>query len=91
MEHEQRGDTLDVSQIAWKSPPTRVIIVNWDVAVDKPNESIGIDIIVRDHESYVLAPMSTTKPSILEQVTVESLAALHATEFSCDLRFRVCC
>jgi hypothetical protein len=39
-----------LSQIMWKSPPTRVIKVDWDVAVDKPNESIDIDIIVWDRE-----------------------------------------
>lgn len=85
MEHEQRGDTLDVAQEVWKSPSTGVIKVNWDVAGDKLNQCVCVSIIVWDHESYILVARSTTKPAILEPVAAKALAALHTVEFSRDL------
>lgn len=75
----------DSAPIVWKIPPSSIIKVNWDVAVDKQNKCIHIGIIVRDHKGSVLAAISSTKLVLLDLVTTEAFATLYAAEFRCDL------
>jgi hypothetical protein len=54
----------------WKKTLVGIIKVNWDAAIDKTKERIGIGIIVQDHEGAVLASCSTTKIFLVEALQV---------------------
>lgn len=71
----------------WKKPPTGMSKINWDVIVDKNNGRIGLGIIARDCDGFILAAQSTTKNILIEHVMAKALAAAHAIDFSKELGF----
>lgn len=78
---------LVVPTILWHKPSSGKLKINWDVAVDKGHGRIGVGIIVRDHEGFVLAAHSTTKNILVEPVVAKALAALYAVNFCREMNF----
>jgi len=62
-------------QHSWKKPPIGMVKFNWDVAMDKSHGSIGISIVVQDHEGIVLGAHSTTRNILVEPAVAKALAA----------------
>jgi ribonuclease HI len=67
------------------APQSGLIKVNWDAAIDISGKRMGMGIIARDHEGYVLASMCSIKQFIVDPAVAEAYAALKAVEFCCDL------
>jgi hypothetical protein len=59
-----------------------MIKINWDCI----NGCVGFGIIAKDSKCFVLVAWSTTKNIRVKQVVEEALSALHAAEFSRELR-----
>jgi ribonuclease HI len=59
----------------WQKPPVGSIKVNWDAAVDKEGNRIGLGIVVRDHNGQVVAMQCSTRQFICDPATAEALAA----------------
>lgn len=71
--------------IQWQPPPFGWYKVNWDVAVNKNLQLIGVGVLVRDYHDLVHAALSRTLQLLLELVVAEAMGALIAAEFSRDL------
>ncbi|KAF5481080.1 hypothetical protein F2P56_001766 [Juglans regia] len=55
----------------WQPPPTDWLKLNWDVAIRKTDQKIGVGVVLRDHEGDVLATLMQpvtfcVQPSIAE-------------------------
>ncbi|XP_059440309.1 uncharacterized protein LOC132172759 [Corylus avellana] len=59
----------------WHTPPVGVVKINWDAAVDKDGEKMGIGIIARDHNGLILAAQVASRQYITDPTTAEALAA----------------
>ena len=57
----------------WNKPPFGVIKLNWDAAVDKEGQKMGVGIIARDHYGAILV------------VFVASRLLLHKFNCTCQL------
>lgn len=44
----------------WKKPHEGVVKINWDATLDNLNKKMGVRLIARDAEGFVLASMCTT-------------------------------
>ena len=71
----------------WQPPPANLIKINFDGAVFKDDERAGIGMVVRDSHGLVLASLSQNIPLPHSVVTLETLAACRALEFSLELGF----
>ena len=63
---------------AWLAPIRGWYKANWDVAIDKSNERVGIGVVLRDEKEHVFAAMYKTRMGLLEPTTGEAYAAYHA-------------
>jgi hypothetical protein len=64
----------------WKKPPHGVIKLNWDAAIDKNNQRMGIGIIARDHNGNIVAAFVATRLYITDPSSAEALAAWKMAE-----------
>jgi ribonuclease HI len=64
----------------WKKPPHGVIKLNWDAAIDKNNQRMGIGIIARDHNRNIVAAFVATRLYITDPSSAEALAAWKMAE-----------
>jgi ribonuclease HI len=71
----------------WKSPPTGMYKVNWDIAIDANMKRMGLGIIIRDEKRRVAAALSKTLESFQEPTFGEAMGARGAIEFSRELGF----
>jgi len=71
----------------WKPPPSGFLKANWDAAVKAQEGQIGVSIIVRDCEGYVLAARSTTFFLGIDPTMAEAWTALKAILFCKELGF----
>ncbi|XP_059436227.1 uncharacterized protein LOC132169166 [Corylus avellana] len=62
----------------WLAPPQGSHKINWDVAIDKLHERMGIGVVIRGENGQVIAAMSKTTLGLLEPTMGEALAAYHA-------------
>ena len=69
----------------WMAPSHGWYKANWDVAIDKSKERVGVGVILRDERGQVLAAMSKTRHGTLEPSTGEAFAASSAVWFCQDL------
>ncbi|XP_059438559.1 uncharacterized protein LOC132171289 [Corylus avellana] len=60
---------------SWKKPPYGVINLNWDSAIDKEGQKMGIGIIARDHNGDIYAAFVVSRQYIIDPTTDEALAA----------------
>lgn len=58
---------------------------NWDVAVDSHRKCLGCEVIVRDHEGFIIVAQCKRLDVFQQPIIVEALASLVAVEFSRDL------
>ncbi|XP_059429159.1 uncharacterized protein LOC132162969 [Corylus avellana] len=65
--------THDVQR--WKKPPFGAVKFNWDAAVDKEGQKMGIGIIPRDHNGDIVAALVVMRMFITDPTTAEALAA----------------
>jgi hypothetical protein len=72
----------------WQKPPVGSIKVNWDAAVDKARNRVGLGIITRDSNGQPVVMQCATRPYISDPAVAEALAAWTAVELSCKLQFQ---
>jgi hypothetical protein len=78
-EQKEPTSTINRSPVLWQLPPTGKIKINWDAAVNKKLDRIGINIVVQDNNGCIKAARSTTQRIEVEPVVVaEAIVALHA-------------
>ncbi|XP_059436609.1 uncharacterized protein LOC132169617 [Corylus avellana] len=70
---------------AWLAPTQGWYKANWDVAIDKLNERVGIGVVLRDEKGQVIATMCKTRMGILELAMGEAYAAYHAVFLCRDM------
>ena len=73
--------------VRWQPPPANLIKINFDGAAFKDDERAGIGVVIRDNQGLVLASLSQNIPLPHSVVTLETLAACKALEFSLELGF----
>ena len=61
--------------------------INFDGAVFKNEDGVGIGMVVRDSQGMVMASLSQNIPLPHSVVNLETLAACRALEFSLELGF----
>lgn len=66
--------------------PVWVIKFNWDAALDKASNTMGVGVIARDANVLVLANMCTTIPHITDPIIAEVVGAWKAVALCYDLR-----
>ncbi|XP_059429145.1 uncharacterized protein LOC132162954 [Corylus avellana] len=72
----------------WKKPPFGVVKFNWDAAVDKERERMGIGIIVRDHNGLILAAYVASRQYITDPTTTKALVAWKMVELCVCMEFQ---
>jgi hypothetical protein len=70
---------------AWQCPEVGCVKLNWDAAVDKANNKIGLGVIVRDSTSMVVAMQCSTRDFLCDSGAAEALGAWTAANLSCTL------
>lgn len=74
-------------RIRWKKPPTGVIKVNWDAALDHSSNTIGVGVVARDERGGFVASFCTTVPFITNPALAEAVAAWKAIGFCYEQDF----
>jgi ribonuclease HI len=69
----------------WKAPRQGWYKVNWDAAVTKKSERIGLGAVIRDHTGEVQAVKSLTHTSLVESVVAEAMTARMAIQLAREL------
>lgn len=59
---------------SWKKLPYGVINLNWDSAIYKEGQKMGIGIIARDHNGDIYAAFAASRQYIIDPTTDEALA-----------------
>jgi hypothetical protein len=75
-----RNEQIHTPVLLWKKPSFGVIKVNWDAAVDKEGQKMGIGIIARDHNGSIVAVLEASRKFITDPTTAEALAAWKMAE-----------
>lgn len=71
----------------WCPPPTDLIKVNWDAALNNNKGCNGVGIIVRDCMGRCVGARSLTHILKVDAKTAETIAALGAIQFSNEMGF----
>ena len=79
-------DTIQ-SDTKWSTSPVGLFKVNWDVAISKQNQRMGVGVIIRDERGKVNAALSQTVCTVYDPTTAEIMAALTAVELCRDMGF----
>ena len=66
----------------WTNPQQGWYKVNFDAAVDKKEERIGLGTIIRNHLGDLVAMKSLTRVGLFEPTTAEALAAAMAVQLA---------
>lgn len=86
-DHRGHGMTPAISDILrWKKPPAGVTKLNWDAAIDKQGNRMGVGIIARDQNGDVVGAMCLTKPFLTDPATAEAVRVWQSVEFSRQMR-----
>nr|XP_023899808.1 uncharacterized protein LOC112011691 [Quercus suber] len=75
------------AQVRWQPPPVDRVKINFDGAVFKNKDRVGIGMVVRDSQGMVMASLSQIIPLPHSVVNLETLATYRALEFSLELGF----
>lgn len=62
-------------EISWKPPETHQYIVNFNGAEFDKDNSVGLDVVIRNDEGFVMASLSQLVPLPTMVIEVETLAA----------------
>jgi hypothetical protein len=73
--------------LSWIPPPNGVIKINWDTAICKRVQKMGMSFLVRDSVRHVLASFCATKPHILDPGIVEAIFAWKMIEVVASLGY----
>jgi hypothetical protein len=71
----------------WQHPPSGVIKVNWDAAVNKKEGCVGIGIIARDWEGKFMGAQCIFCSIAADPLVAEAMAATHAVTFSKEVGY----
>lgn len=63
------------SQPSWKPPNADTVKVNWDAAVDKRKNLMGVGVIARNHSGAVLAAQCVIQRYIVDLAVAEVIGA----------------
>lgn len=74
MRNHNEKNQIDVTS-KWKGPLAGVVRVNWNAAIDKSTQKIGVGAIARNHKGNVLASLCSSKPYISDMTVAEAYAA----------------
>ena len=75
------------AQVCWQPPLLDRVKINFDRAVFKNEDRVGIGVIVRDSQGMIMPSLSQNIPLPHSVVNLETLAACRALEFSLELGF----
>lgn len=75
----------------WLAPSQGWYKINWDVALDKLHERVGVGVVIREEHGQVIAAMSKTRLGLLEPTTGEAFAAYQAVCFGRELGLQNIC
>ncbi|XP_041004015.1 uncharacterized protein LOC121249371 [Juglans microcarpa x Juglans regia] len=69
----------------WEPPLEGVYNVNWDTTINKAFGRVGIEIIIRDHESKVMAIKIIQRELFPDTYRAESFGVLQAVIFASEI------
>jgi hypothetical protein len=69
----------------WKKPPTGVLKINWDSALDPQTGKVGLGTLARDHQGRVLVMTSSIRNQISHPTTAKTLTAWQAVVLGIQL------
>jgi ribonuclease HI len=70
---------------AWTAPNSGGKKANWDVAINKAQGNVGVGVIIRDENGWIVAAMSRTRQGLLEPTTGEAFGAFQAARLITEL------
>ncbi|XP_042983247.1 uncharacterized protein LOC122312653 [Carya illinoinensis] len=71
----------------WSPPPIDVMKINWDAAVDGPNNRIGIGLVARDHVGNVMITKKLSISCFPEPLLAEAIGVFHAISLAKEMSF----
>jgi ribonuclease HI len=71
----------------WLPPPDQLIKVNWDASINEDQGWVGLGIVARDRNGFVLGAKSVTKELVAEPSIAEAIGALCAMHFCQEAGF----
>ena len=75
----------DPERVIWKPPPWPRHKVNFDGAVFREDNSVGVGVVIRDERGLLVAAMTDKVPLPYSASAVEVLAAIKALRFAGDI------
>ncbi|XP_042969143.1 uncharacterized protein LOC122301839 [Carya illinoinensis] len=69
----------------WSPPPSGVTKINWDAAVDSPNNRIGIGLVARDQVGNVMISKKLSISCLPEPLLAEAIGAFHAVSLAKEM------
>jgi ribonuclease HI len=66
----------------WQPPPSGIIKINWDAAINVKEGCIGLGIVARDCRGEILGAQCSFKSIVVDAKTTEAMAAFWAVLFS---------
>lgn len=87
-EQEQRdhgGVHLSTEVPRWQKPTAVMIKINWDTAIDKSGDKMGVGVVAGEHIGNVVGALCCTRPSISDPATAEAVGAWKAVSFGRQL------
>ncbi|KAG6631884.1 hypothetical protein CIPAW_13G120800 [Carya illinoinensis] len=63
---------------SWTPPPEGVVKINWDAALSKARDRVGIGLIARDHRGSVVAVKKVAKEGCVAPLLAEAIGGLQA-------------
>lgn len=85
LESPGNGSSRKQPNQKWRKPQAGVLKFNWDAALNRKTNRMGVGVVVRDEGGAVLAIKCTTVSSIGDPTIAEAVAAWKAVELCCEL------
>jgi hypothetical protein len=71
-------------RVRWKKPPLGVLKINWDAALLKETQKMGVGVVIRDDRGDCVAALARIVPYIVDLLTAETVAVWHAVQLVCE-------
>ena len=80
-----QSGALPKQHIRWNPPPSTSLKINFDGAVFRETDEVGLGVVVCDHQGRVMASMFENIKLASSSNEVEALAVMRAISFALEL------
>ncbi|XP_040996238.1 uncharacterized protein LOC121242452 [Juglans microcarpa x Juglans regia] len=79
------GPRHQMDSHVWSHPPEGCIKINWDAALSSTNGRIGIGLVARDHEGFIIASKQQSTSGFMDPLLAEAQGGYQAARWAREL------